>query len=349
MRKTAFACLLALGLAACGGGSASPDAAKRNSPPPPPRSGLTGLIVADANVLQRPVLAVKVENSFAARPQTGLQYADVVYEELAEGGITRFIALFESQDAQEVGPVRSARLVDADILLEYNAMLAYSGAHHIVQEHLLKSGVVLLSHGKIGSPVYYRSKKRYAPHNLYTSTAGLWASKLARAGKAPPKSIFAFSEQPPLLPSPQPSGATTSPSPSSVSVGTSVKIPFSGQQTSIWRYSQAVDRYARWQGSHRHLLTDGSQVQARNVLLLFVRVGETKIVDAAGHNSPDVIVTGTGTLRLYRNGLRIDGKWSRDGRNGRTKLTDLQGKPLLFAPGQTWVELVPTDISVSEA
>ena len=81
--------------------------------------------------------------------------------------------------------------------------------------------------------------------------------------------------------------------------------------------------------------------------MLFVKVGETKIVDAAGHNSPDVVVTGSGTLALYRNGLRIDGKWSRNGVNGRTRLTDLQGKPIALAPGQTWIELVPTDVSLS--
>jgi hypothetical protein len=345
-KKTAVLSLLLvlfLALIACGGGKSG--AAKKT--PGPPKSSLTGLVVGDPTVLKRPVLAVKVENSRQARPQTGLQYADVVYEELAEGGITRFIVLYQSQDAKVVGPVRSARLVDADILLEYHAMLAYSGAHHIVQDYLKKSGIVLLSHGKIGPPVFYRSKSRYAPHNLYTSTAGLWGAKDAALGTPPPNDLFRFLEQPPLLPSPLPSGATASPSPSSVSVGTSLQIPFSGQQTSIWKYNATVDRYLRWQGSNKHLLADGAQVQARNVLVLFVKVGETKIVDAAGHNSPDVVVIGSGSLRLYRNGVRVDGEWSRNGKEGRTRLTDLQGRPLVLAPGQTWVELVPTDVSVS--
>ncbi len=329
-------------LAACG---SSKDASSKKAPGPP-RSSLTGLVVADASVLKRPVLAIKVENSRPARPQSGLQYADIVYEELAEGGITRFVALYQSQDAKLVGPVRSARLVDADILLEYNAMLAYSGAHHVVQDYLKKSGIVLLSHGKIGAPVFYRSKNRFAPHNLYTSTTGLWRAKDASLGEPPPTDLFRFVEQPPLLPSPPPSGSTVEPSPSSVSRGPSLAIPFSGQQTSIWKYDTTLDRYLRWQGSRKHVLDDGGQVQARNVLVLFVRVGETRIVDAAGHNSPDVVVIGSGTLRLYRNGLRIDGRWSRNGPEGRTKMTDLQGRPLALAPGPTWVELVPTDVAV---
>src|SRR5438093_3014474 len=122
MRKTALACMLALALAACGGGK-SPG---KKTAPLPPRSSLTGLIVADASVLKRTVLAIKVENSIDARPQSGLGAADIVYEELAEGGITRFIALYQSEDSAKIGPVRSARLVDPQILVEYKAMLAYS-------------------------------------------------------------------------------------------------------------------------------------------------------------------------------------------------------------------------------
>ncbi|MCA1831517.1 MAG: DUF3048 domain-containing protein [Actinomycetota bacterium] len=348
MRKTILGCLLTITLAACGGGGT--PAAKKTGPPPPPRSSLTGLVVADPSVLKRPVLAIKVENSEAARPQSGLDAADIVYEELAEGGITRFIALFESQDAPKVGPVRSARLVDPDILLEYNAMLAYSGAHHIVQAALIKSGIVLLSHGKVGSPTYYRSAKRYAPHNLYTSTAGLYKAA-GDKGEPPPADLFQFSEQPPVLPSPQPSGATPTPKPrpSSVSIGTSIRIPFSGNQTSIWKYDAAKDSYMRWQGSSRHKLEDGSQVAARNVLLLFVRIGTTAIVDAAGHNSPDVEVIGHGKVVLYRNGLKVEGTWTRSSKSGRTKLLDLAGKPIVLAPGQTWVELVPNDVEVTTA
>jgi hypothetical protein len=349
MRKTTLACILSIALASCGGAAAKPSA-KKTAPPPPPRSALTGLIVADPSVLQRPVLAIKVENSYAARPQAGLAAADIVYEELAEGGITRFIALYQSEDSAKIGPVRSARLVDPQILVEYHAMLAYSGAHHVVQAALNRSGIVLLSHGKVGSPVYWRNSQRYAPHNLYTSTKGLWGfAEKKQQGAAPPADFWRFSERPPLLPTPLPSGATTSPSPAGVARGPSVRIPFSSGQTSIWRYNTAQDRYLRWQGSNRHTLEGGIQIGARNVLLMFVKIGETKIVDAAGNNSPDVVVIGSGKALLYRNGLEIEGTWRRSSASGRTSFLDGAGKPLLLAPGQTWVELVPSDVEVGPA
>lgn len=331
---------LGFALAACGGGGKAAE--RRKGPPPPPRSPLTGLIVADAGVLKRPVMAIKVENSRPARPQAGLGEADIVYEELAEGGITRFIALYHSQDVAKVGPVRSARLVDPQILVEYRAALAYSGAHHLVQKALVKSGIPLLAHGRNGA-AFWRAKNRFAPHNLYTSTAKLWAL-LKGKGSMPPSEMFRFNEQPPALPSPSPSA---SPSPSSVSAGPGAKIPFSYSQTSIWRYDSTKDAYLRWQGSNRHLLEDGSQVQARNVLVLFVKIGETAIVDAAGNNSPDVVVTGTGKLALYRNGIRVDGTWTRASEGARSLLVDRQGAPIMLAPGATWVELVPVEVEVT--
>ena len=335
MRKVALVCSLCLALVACGGGTKKPQASK--SPPPPPRSSLTGLVVADAKVLKRPVIAVKVENSIDARPQSGLDDADVVYEEIAEGGITRFIALYQSQDAPVIGPVRSARLVDPNVLKQFRAILAFSGAHPIVQDALARSGIKLLSY--LDYPeAYYRSSARQAPHNLFTSLKRLY--KFAK-GALPPTNIFRFAEQPPVLPSP-----SASPSPA-LARGSHVQINFSEQQTSLWRYSAAKDVYLRWQGSSRHLLTGGSQVSARNVLLLYVKVKMTNILDPAGNPSPDVEVIGSGRLALFRNGIEVKGTWKRAAVDDQTTMTDVTGAPVSLAPGITWIELVPTDVVVT--
>src|ERR1051326_1607742 len=152
MTKRAAIVLLGLALIACGGSKGGkPSAAKSTAPPPPPRSSLTGLIAGDPSVLKRCVLAIKVENSTAARPQSGLQAADVVYEEIAEGGITRFIAMYQSNGSNNVGPVRSARLVDPNILKLYNAVLVYSGAHPVVQAAVQHSGIPLIEYGSYPS------------------------------------------------------------------------------------------------------------------------------------------------------------------------------------------------------
>jgi hypothetical protein len=312
----------------------------------PPRAPLTGvLLAADPG---RPALAVKIENAKPARPQSGLEFADVVYEELVEGGITRFIGVFHSQEASTLGPVRSARMVDPDILMEYHAQFAYSGGSTAVRSYVDKSGLVILSHTKAAG-AYHRVKTRRAPHNLYSSTEELWA---AGGGGNDPPQVFSFSEtRPRPLPAPSPSsspGPSASPSPY-VAPGASVTIPFSGAQTSVFRYDPASDRYLRFQGSgygkrmrlEPHTMAEGAQIAPRNVLLMFVQVAVGSHRDAVGNYSPEISVVGTGRTLLFRNGILVPGRWSRGSLGARTKFADSSGHALRLAPGQTWVELVP--------
>jgi DUF3048 family protein len=342
MPRKAIVVLFALALVACSSGKKTPQA--KSSPPPPPRSSLTGLIVSDANVLKRAALAIKIENSVQARPQSGLGDADVVYEELAEGGITRFIALYQSKTCGNVGPVRSARLVDPNILLPYHAWMAYSGAHPLVQAALKRSGLPLIEYNDYPK-AFRRSSARPAPHNLYSTCDQLW--KIAK-GSAPPANLFSFDEQPPLLPSPSTSGSPgASPSPSAVSKGTHCQIDFSESQTSIWRFNPAKDAYLRSQGSHPHLLADGTQVSARNVLLLYVKVKPGGYLDPAGNPAYEVVVTGTGKASLFRNGLKVSGTWSHPDAKSLFSYTDSTGKAMQLAPGVTWIELVPEGSAVT--
>ncbi|HYN98635.1 MAG TPA: DUF3048 domain-containing protein, partial [Actinomycetota bacterium] len=143
-------------------------------PPPPPepiRCPLTGVELPGGVDINRPAMAVKIDNHPRARPQTGLETADIVYEELVEGGLTRFLAIYHCGDAADLGPTRSARAVDPDILTQYApVLLAYSGASPNVLAKVGRTpGVINLMHGSTG-PAYSRRGGRPAPHNLYTST-----------------------------------------------------------------------------------------------------------------------------------------------------------------------------------
>src|SRR5438552_6004290 len=173
-RHVALAAILALA-AACSGATASPPSTTTRPAPAtttttkPVVSLLTGKTVT-ADVARRPVLAVKVENSPQSRPQEGFENADMVVEEVVEGGITRFILLFQSTDPDEVGPVRSARPVDADVLVQFGKpIITFAGAIPEVVRALADAGLVLVDEDTAPPAVLGRRDDRAAPHNLYLS------------------------------------------------------------------------------------------------------------------------------------------------------------------------------------
>jgi hypothetical protein len=328
----------------------SPGAAK-SSPPPPPIAPLTGLVVARGSpFLIRAALAVKIENTPDSRPQSGLENADIVVEEQVEGGITRFIAIFQSHDARVVGPVRSARPEDPDLLRQYGAILAFSGGAQYVIDHIRRTpNIVMLGPDQAGD-AFYRVSNRAAPHNLYSSTAALY--KVARGqAKNPPTPPFRFSSVVPTpAPSPSPSPSpNASPAPTPiVKDGRSLAINFStSTYKAVWRWSTIAKAYLRFEGSAPHRVASGKQLSAQNVLVLSVSIYQSAHRDAAGHTTPIARVAGSGKAVLFRNGVQIVGKWSRASLKDPMVFTTTIGTPLLFDPGVTWVELVPLGIKVS--
>jgi hypothetical protein len=290
----------------------------------------------------RPALAVKIENTPDARPQSGLESADIVYEELVEGGITRFIAIFQSSDARNIGPIRSVRPEDADILREYHAALAFSGgARYVIRLIQDTPGIFMINETRGGS-AFRRVGFRPSPHNLYSSTPALWAKIGTRAG-GPPTQYFQYSPIAPAV-TPSPSASpSASPSPTDVvRSGLRVAINYSSATyTARWVYDTVTKRYNRYEGTIRHLTASGRQISAKNVLLMFVTTHESTHRDAAGNTTPIATMIGRGTVVLFRNGVKIQGRWSRPTAADRTTFTTLTGKPLQLAPGNTWVELVP--------
>ncbi len=301
--------------------SAAPEAAS----PPAITCPLTG-VDAGGTDLSRPVHAVKIDNAARARPQVGMPQADVVYEELVEGGLTRFLVVFHCQHAPRIGPIRSARLVDPDLLIPYSPVLfGYSGAAPPVLAKVRSTaGVIDLVHGRNG-PAYRRSGARPAPHNLYTSSDALLARPAAQGVKGPPTTGFIF--DPGLLAG---SGAS----------GSGVDLSYSRSSPVGYTYDAGSNKYLRSQGGRPHNDESGAQLSATNVLVLKVPV------QIAG-GTPHIGVTGEGAATVLRGGQAVQGKWRREGLTYHFSLFDSAGQPIKLAPGNIWINLVPSDRAVT--
>jgi Protein of unknown function (DUF3048) N-terminal domain/Protein of unknown function (DUF3048) C-terminal domain len=325
------AAVLALGgkagvgpLASHSGPGTSPSASA--SPTAPPTCPLTG-VVSSKPVPQRPALAIKVENLPAARPQTGLSWADIVYEEPVEGGITRFIAVYQCTDASRVEPVRSARLTDIDILLQFGKpLLGYSGGNAHVLRAVAGSGVIDLSfETSRASAAYHRDSNRVAPHNLYTSTRGLYSAGKGLYDPTPPEPVFTYEKK----------------APKDAEKVTEVHVPFSIYSDVFWKWSSSKKKWLRFHGTEPHVSSDGTQFSATNVIVQVVKTELTDQVDKNGVTSPKAITVGKGKAYIFRNGKVIVGTWSRDSADQATTFKDKDGNEIPLAPGQTWVELLP--------
>lgn len=297
---------------------------------PPPTCPLTGRVAAGGTIPARGAMAVKIENIPEARPQSGLDRADIVYEEPVEGGITRFIVLFQCREAGRIGPVRSGRLTDPDVLVQFgHPAMAYAGGVNAVKRAIEDAGLVDLNYLD-AAKAYTRDPGREAPHDLYTSTAALYAAAKS-ADRIPPEPVFAYDRD---LQQKAKHVAT-------------VHIPFSGYSDVYWRWGPKERAWLRSHGDTAHTLEDGRQVAADNVVVMQVEVHDGMIVDAAGNPSPEVTLTGRGKVFVFRSGRMIVGRWERASLADVTTLTARDGSEIVLTPGVTWVELVPSTVDVT--
>jgi hypothetical protein len=339
-------------LAACGGDEAGTG--KRGpgaEPEKPVLCPLTGLEAKED--IERPPLAVKIDNAPVARPQAGLESADIVYEELAEGGITRFLAIFQCAEADNLGPVRSARNVDPDILVQYAPVLfAHSGAAPAVLKKVESTrGVTDLRHGTHGD-VYRRERGRRAPSDLFTSGDDLRGVEDAEGIKGPPRTGLIFDkavlEQPGTAsPAAKGSPGAASPATPAGAPGASVSFSYGTRDPVRYTYDEAGKKYVRFHGNAPHNSAGGGQLSAVNVVVLKVRVTPGQGVDASGSRSPDISVVGEGEATVLIGGTSVTGKWRRSGLSDQMTLTDSAGKELKLAPGNTWIHLLPSDRPVT--
>jgi hypothetical protein len=299
------------------------------APTPPPTCPLTGALAPGRSIPNRPPLAVKVENLPESRPPTGLNSADVVYEEPVEEGITRFIVLYQCRDAPVVEPVRSARLVDPDVLAQYGRPLfAYAGGIGSTLDKVRSSNLVDLSfiYDMRG---YRRDPARSAPHNLIGSTPQLYARAGVRGDPTHP--VFTYSNTPaPGVP------------------GAVVHVPFSSYSDVTWRWNALAHAYERSYGTAPATLSDGAHISTANVVVQFVSVTPSPFVeDPTGAHQNYVQVVGAGRAMVCRAGTCVGGTWRRTTMSDVTRYLDVAGREISLIPGRTWVELAPSGTLVS--
>lgn len=305
----ALAAALALLLAAgCTSphGSGPPDGGRSPTRSPSPSTSASA----------GPLLAVKIDNAPAARPQTGLDAADVVYAEQVEGGLSRLMAVYATRLPKAVGPVRSARESDLELLRQFDRpVLAFSGAQGRLLPLIDRAPLDAVTPGD-ESGAYYRGGDRAAPHNLYARPGRLLP---AAPGAAALTDGFRFG--------PAPAGGRAQAS-------LTVRYP-AARFTFTWSASRA-----RWLVSTDGaptVTTDGQRVAPATVVVQYVRVRASAFHDFLGNNTPYTETVGSGKARVLRDGRVYDVDWRRPTAEDGTRFTAADGRPVGFAQGQVWV------------
>jgi hypothetical protein len=288
---------------------------------------LTGELV-DPNIAARRVLAVVIENHPNARPQSGYNEADIVYETLAEGGITRTLALFHSKDSSEIGPVRSARDYFIEWLSGFDAIFAHVGGSSTALATISSAKIPDLNQFSNVS-YYWRSNDRYAPHNVYTATEKLFAAAKANqlSTTIAPKA-FVFKED--LVEAERP-------------VEQNVNVYFSGPLFQVsYKYDPKTNTYARSNAgvAAKDKIT-GIQISPKNVIVEYTTV--VPYVNAAGEQAVRIGTT-SGKGVLFQDGKATSITWYKPSRSERTVYKDTSGFEIKLNRGQTWIETVPQDM-----
>ena len=326
---TSIIALAALALAAC-----SPQSSPTAEPTPTPKfvtAPLTGVQFAEgsleAGYLSRPSVACKIDNSDAARPQLGLNRTDVVFDEMVEGGLTRFVAIWHSDQPSAVGPVRSIRPMDPDILSPFGGIVCYSGGQTVFMNMMKATNVFNASEtSEQGQGTFSRTKDRIAPHNVIVDAAKL-ATNHPEITAPPVQFEFAGS----LAESSAAVGGT------SVS-DIKVYFPLAIAQ---WAPNADSTQFLRTQDGKIHTdAADGSQLHTVNVVIMTVTV-DRSYLDRKYGNVPKDVVIGTGQAQVCSAGKCLNATWTKADRQSPISLTDATGAKVLLAPGNTWVELQP--------
>lgn len=294
--------------------------------PAGPTAPLTGVVVDDGDAaavarLDRPALVAKIDNAPQAMPQIGLNGADVVIELKVEG-ISRYMAVVHSQDVTELGPIRSARTSDPDLLAMFvRPLVAWSGGNPTVMRIMNSTGWIQSLNPDQTTGAYSRTSTKNPPHNLVVDV---------------PK-LYTYAEQPPALPVPlfgylaegaDPGGAPVA--------GFEISV---GASPSTFVWSPESGTWLRWANGRRQTVEGGGQIAATNVVVLATPYGTSP----ADPISPEAQTIGSGTAWVFTQGRMIEGRWARAEPAQPWQLTRADGTPIQLTPGVTWVELPSPD------
>lgn len=295
-----------------------------------PVAPLTGLPDRSGKATTRPALSVKIDNSGPARPQAGLDKADVVFEEAVEQGITRFLAVFHSADGGAIGPIRSVRPMDPLIATPLGGLFAYSGGIPAFVTQLHKAPIQDVGWNALPD-AYARRKGRKAPSNVFTDTAKLWKEADERY-QDPPKPLFDFLADKTAFQG---------------DVAPSIDISFSGVSRAAYSYDAKSATWLRSQDGTPHKVESGARIAPTNLVIQFVKQRLLTQRDPAGTRVPETIVTGEGEVWVLSNGKVLKGRWSRPDVSKPTLYFNVFGGPIALTPGTTWVHLVPEGSAVT--
>ena len=313
--------------AACGGGEKSaadvgqvgrgPNDAPTGTAPVIGTYPLTGMPATDAKLLRRSAVSVKIDNNAQARPQAGLEAADVIYEEFTEG-ITRFVVVYQSSDAGMVGPVRSVRPGDPAIVRPFGGALVFSGGSDPVLAVVRSAGITQVTEND-RETLKRRSGKR-PPHNLYTDT-GLMFRKTGTGSAPPAFSPFLAVGAPPTA-----TGATPAPA---------FRVAAAPGAVAQYQWDATASVWKRSTDGRPHVLEGGAQLSPRNVIVQYTPYvtfpADPKV------RYPEVV--GSGEAVVFIGGSQVKARWSKSSAGAMTSFTDTAGKPIALSPGQTWVHL----------
>lgn len=302
-----------------------PPTTTTTTAPPPPTYPLTGRPATDAGIASRAAVAVKIDNIVDARPQAGIKAADVVYEEFTEG-VTRFIVVYHSQDAEVVGPVRSVRPADPVIVTPLGGVLGFSGGSPGAVAVARDTPLTLVMEDDVA--VMYRRPGRVAPHNLYTSTAGLFSRVPPQAGSPRPLATFLTEGK-------------SFGGPGAIPVASIALVP-APYVTAGYDWDAASGTWLRTTDGAPHMVEEG-RIAPTTVIVQFTPY--SYFVDDYNVQYPEVV--GSGEAWVFAAGAMVPGTWHKESPGAVTNFVDAAGAPIAIPPGQTWVHLVAPGSSVT--
>lgn len=312
-------------------GGAAYETMQNRQPPPdttvypktvytPPKttepSRLTGLEIPK-ELNQLPTTAVQIENSPDARPQSGLYDAGIVTEAIAEGGITRFNAIFMESQPERIGPIRSLRPYYIDFFWPYDAAIVHAGGSGQALAEVAALGLKDIDHGPNGG-TFYRDSGRFAPHNLYSSRAKLLETQRARG--------YGTSTFTGLVRKAEKKAETPTARAVDVNISSFLYNP-------RFEYDPATNSYLRSQAGKPHMDENGKQINPKVVIVLVMQHGYAGIYSVYG-------TVGSGKAYIFQDGIVTEGIWEKTARNAQFRFGDANGAPVGLNPGQTWMTLV---------
>lgn len=284
-------------------------------------SHLNGIEVASKADLSKPVTAIMIENSPDARPHSGLKQAEVIYEAIAEGGITRFLTLFQQHKPQLIGPVRSLRMYYVDWLAPYQASVAHVGGSHASLQEIRNGKYRDIDQFFNGSS-YWRANDRRPPHNVYTSFEKLDALNAGKGYKSSQFTSFARAD------------GKASDKPNAVSID----INFSSSwYNTHYDYDKASNTYLR--SIDGQASNDREEGRLAPSVVIALHVNETTVMEDGWRQS--IVTNGTGTATVFQNSTAAECTWRKNDRFSSLELIDAAGKPVALNRGQTWIAAVP--------